>query len=194
MGHHSGRLGRRSNLCWRRRRLLQETLHRLRRLGPTADPVVQALAIQNDLRRRTPRIVMPQDLDEAPIPRSLAINHHHSETALLFGSASSQAYSQQSSPSTAEIPSSSGGPPMRTSRASCKSANKSPFCEPLRPRQGITRPPDPPAFPTGLVPVPADSDSSTSSFCAFGSTVSRPDSLAGQWFRCPWQCACGACH
>jgi hypothetical protein len=83
--------------AFRFRRLLQEALNSLGRLGSTAKPIVNPVAFESQLGRMSAGVVMTQDLNKTPIAGSFAIDHDDSVAWLLFGSRSSQTNSQQTS-------------------------------------------------------------------------------------------------
>src|SRR5262249_19305771 len=67
-----------------RRRLSQQAAYCLGRLGPPRDPIVDALAIENDLNRLPAWVVVSEDLDKPAIALGLLLGHHDAIDRLLL--------------------------------------------------------------------------------------------------------------
>jgi hypothetical protein len=68
-----------------------------------ANPILQPIAIDLDLRRLASRIVVPEYLNEAPVSRIASFNHDNPEVRTLFRPHFPQPNCEHDSPSLSQL-------------------------------------------------------------------------------------------
>src|SRR5437879_4605906 len=70
--------------------VVHQPLHRVRGLRPLGDPLLRLRPVDLDRRRFGQGVVVPDDLDEAPVARRARVRHHHPVARPPRGSRPSQ--------------------------------------------------------------------------------------------------------